>query len=215
MRMNLKRVAALTFALAIMASASACNQVKKQTGDDAGALKASALDDSSPSSLLEKGIEGGYSEGIFADYSESFAEMEKERTIQIVRGVVKSVEPASPEALAQKAVVEVNCVYKGRELNSINVFQLYDDPVEAGGEYLLFLTEQYPDDPASADFTTVGGNQGALKIDRQSRSIVVNSHHIADNDLKQWLIKNISDKKDDSAQIADYEIVLRSELNND
>ena len=205
MKANFKRVTAFAFAFAISVSSFACNQGNKRVQNNNEALISSLMED----------FDGGYSNGIFSDSSESFAEMEKVHSVQIVRGVVKSAEPASEEALAQKAVVEVHCVYKGMALNTVNVFQLYDNPVEIGKEYLLFLAKQYPDDPDSVDFYTVGGDQGSLCIDRQSRRIVVNSSQIADEDLKQWLRGNISDNKDESARIADYEIILSSEVNCD
>lgn len=214
MKMFFKRATALTFALAVIASVYACNHNIKQATDDNEPYQVSEQEKSSVFDILSD-FGGGHSTGMYSDFSGSFSQMEKDYAVQIVRGVVKSAGPASPEAVAQKAVVEVSCVYKGRELKTIHVFQLYDNPVSEGEEYLLFLGLQHPDDPDSLDFYPVGGDQGALKIDRQSRRIVVNSPFIADNDLKQWLIENHLDKNDDSAQIADYKIVLHSDLNND
>lgn len=131
---------------------------------------------------------------LYADYCNNFAEME-DISLLIVYGRVRGVKPASDRKLAQEAEVEILATYKGKTYSTIRLFQLYDNAVEEGGEYLLFLGSQYPDDEGSNVFYTVGGCQGSIELNAEGENVkfCLNSAAIYDDDFAAWVDANLSD----------------------
>ena len=131
---------------------------------------------------------------LYSDYAFGFSELE-ELSLLIVRGRVMSVRPASERNLAQEAEVDISETYKGAEFPKIRLYQLCDNAVREGGEYILFLGAQYPDDPDSDVFYTVGGCQGSIELvgagGESNLRLKLNSAAIYDEDLLNWLNANL------------------------
>ncbi len=127
---------------------------------------------------------------MYTDYAFCFSELD-EMSLLIARGRVLSAGPASGKKLAQKAEIELSEIYKGSAPKRITVYQLYDCEVKEGGEYILFLGSQFPDEPDSNVFFTVGGGQGCIEIigsDLEGQlTFRLNSKAIYDEDLMNWL----------------------------
>ncbi len=147
------------------------------------------------------GPQAEFGDALYGDDFANFPEMEQNCAKQIVRGKVVSTAPASELNLAQRAVVTVTDVYKGRELKEITVVQLYDRPLEEGKEYLLFLALQYPDDPENTEFFTISGPVGQMPIDEANKTLTVECNMFALNDVAAWVNEN-------AAALAGYKVVL-------
>lgn len=197
MRTLATALAALLAALFLAACASERNIVYEPTPQREAD---EAEDETVPDNVLNLediiGEDGEADEdaALYADYAFSFSEME-EISALIVRGRVKSVRPASERKLAQQAEVEILATYKGKTYSTIRLFQLYDNAVEEGGEYLLFLGSQYPDDEGSNVFYTVGGCQGSIELNAEGENVkfCLNSAAIYDDDFAAWVDANLSD----------------------
>ncbi|GEM_PF-6848436 len=159
-----------------------------------------ASDDTLPDNVINpEDIIGGDGEldfgaALYSDYAFCFSELE-DMSLLIVRGRVLSAGPASAKKLAQKSEIELSEVYKGSAPAKITVYQLYDCEVREGGEYILFLGSQFPDEEDSTVFFTVGGGQGCIEIigsDTEGQlTFRLNSKAIYDEEFADWLNENL------------------------
>lgn len=118
---------------------------------------------------------------VIGDYCETFQELESTAGF-----IVRARALSSEKRIGIVSEMETLEAYKGEAPHNFRLYQLANcNPVQIGGEYILFLNLQ--NDGAVDEFYPVSAGSGVMKLDNASKTVYIDAEKLIGPELIEWL----------------------------